>query len=544
MFRKFHRTVSYIIACVVLSGAAVHLTAQAVYISTVHPIYEFLKRMESRQLLKDYRDAAKPLSRKVIAEHLTALEDVRDKMNNVERETFEYYKTEFSYEITSQGEDAYPTDLRWHLVSMDMYDGIMNVDLNYKLAFRRMADEKLDYRGQGVRLYGYLFKKLGYYFNFVDSRETGNAINWKMEHTPEQGVVQSGLWGAASREYNFTDVQFTYQLGKAELSLEKMENAWGLGTRGALIFSRKPPSYPQFKLRLPLSKSVDFIYIHAQLNSNVLDSARSYHAGSSSVTDFFRPVNRQKYLAAHMLEVTPWNGVDISLGESIVYSDKEPQLMYLIPIMFFKSGEHYNRDTDNAQFFGNLDFTVIRNLNLYASLFIDEIALAYLTDPVNVRNQLGFTLGGRAYDLGMNNLELALEYTRLNPWVYTHKYPSADFTNNGYPLGDWIGQNADNLYAEIAFTPLRELRSTLFYERYRKGGQVDIVEQYRPPAEPFLYGPVRTSIAAGFTARYEIVRDGFLDLKIQNLSITDESPLAGSFKNRIEYSLSASYGLW
>ena len=536
----------YILVIVIAVSSLPSIHAQVVYLSTTHPVYDFLKRLEAKQVINGYRDAARPLSRKSIAQFLLVLEEKRDILSPTEREQFEYYKTEFSYEMTSQGEDAFPTDLRWHPLSFELYDGVINFNLNYRVSFRRQEDQKLDVRGQGVRTYGYLYKNLGFYFNFVDTRESGNAINIPKIHTPEQGVIPSGLSGTNSREHNFTDVQLTYQFGKAELSVEKMENVWGLGTRGQLTFSRKPPTYPQFKLRIPLSKSIDFIYLHADLNSNEIDSSRSYFANTSALTQFFRPVNRNKYLAAHMIEFTPFDGIDVSLGESIIYSDRNVQLMYLLPIMFFKSGEHYNRDTDNSQFFGNLDLNLIPHVNLYASLFIDEIALAYLTDEVNRRNQLGFTVGTRVFDALIPDLDLQLEYTRNNPWVYTHKFPAADFTNSdtNYVLGHWIGQNADLFYAEASYWIRWNLKAQISYERYRKGGRTDILNQYSSPAEDFLYGPVRKHEYVGLGVRYEPLRDLFIDANARQVNIWNEANPSSNISKQYEFLLSFSYGLW
>ena len=52
--------------------------------------------MEARQLFTDYKDAALPLSRMQVATYLAILEKNVDKMSSVERETFEFLKSEFS----------------------------------------------------------------------------------------------------------------------------------------------------------------------------------------------------------------------------------------------------------------------------------------------------------------------------------------------------------------------------------------------------------------------------------------------------------------
>jgi hypothetical protein len=288
---------------------------------------------------------------------------------------------------------------------------------------------------------------------------------------------------------------------------------------------------------------MDFIYVHGDLHSNVIDSARSYQANSSLLRDFYRTVYRSKYIAAHQIEVTPFDGLDLSLGESIVYSDKNPQFIYLIPIMLFKSAEHYNRDTDNAQIFASVDVNVIRNTNFYLSVFIDEINTEKLFDSTESRNQAGFTAGVQLYDVGIENTELLLEYTRLNPWMYTHKFPAAAFTNNGYDLGHWVGQNSDNLYTEFAYRFSYDLRVSAFFERIRNGALRDLSAQYSPPSESFLYGPVRRVTSFGLTGEYQFMRDGFLHGSLRWNSVSNEANPSEDRNNRVEIFLGAKYGL-
>lgn len=516
--------------------------SQVVYLPTTHEVYDFLKRLESRGLIHDYRDAMKPLSRRDIARHLLSIEQQLHLLTNVERDTYEFLRSEFSYEFGSLAGDPEPTDFRWHLLSLDLTGGIFNLNLNGSYSWSEAKGEKVRNRGQGVRFYGYAFQDVGYSFNFVDYREAGNAVNVSKAHTPEQGIILTRRIGEAI-EYNTTEAQLTWQTGEFVFSIEKMHNVWGFGRNGNVILSRKSPSYPQFKMRVPVASWLDLVYVHADLNSNVLDSARSYSANSSALVDFFRPVYRTKYMAAHAIEFTIVDGLDISLGESVIYSDKGVQFIYLLPLMFFKSGEHYNRDTDNIQWFGSIDINLIRNVNLYFSVLIDEINTDDLLRPGNARNQLGYTAGIHTYDLLVPDTELILEYSRLNPWVYSHKFPAATFSNNGYDLGHWVGQNGDNLYAEILHQPMRVLKISGFYEHYRKGGFKDVAFQYRVPSQPFLYGPLREERSFGVSATYQFVRDGFFVGRFRSRKITDEA-IPSLNRSLPEVSLSVSYGVW
>jgi len=516
--------------------------SQFLYQPSSHEIYPFLKRMEARGLLIDYRDAAKPLSRKVLASHLRALEGEADRMTDVERDEYEFLKGEFNYELSILAGDQQPSEIRWHVISESFPGGIVNIEPNLQFSYTKIGDDNVRLRGQGIKTYGYVFSDIGYYFNFVDYREVGKAINAGRINTPDPGIVLTKLIGEQA-EYNTTEVQFTFNVGAFDFSLEKMQNSWGLARHGNIIFSEKAPSYPQVKLRVPVTDWLDFVYLHAELNSNIADSSRSYFTNSSAIQNYYRTVDHAKYMAAHMIEFTPARGINVSLGESVVYSDRGPLLIYMIPVMFFKSAEHYNGDKDNVQWFGNLDLNLIRNVNLYGSLFIDELNIDDLFDPDKQWYQVGYTAGLQAYDLLVKNLELTVEYTRLNPWVYAHKQPATEFTNNGFVMGNWMGQNADNLFFDLGYRPMRSLLLGATYEIFRKGGEEDIAYQYMLPSQKFLYGPLHEERSYGVYVKYQFVRDGFLDARIGYRSTSDEV-LRLRNDRKLEFSIGARYGLW
>ena len=297
--------------------------------------------MSSKQLLKDYQDAAKPLSRMYIAKELRELEDNEDKMTSLERDTYDFYVTEFKYEMLKMAGDNEPSETRWHLLSKELTDGIINMDIDYKFSHELAGGVKTDIYTKGLRFDGYVFNSLGFYFNLDDNKEQSYNLNYFKLNTPDKGVISSAsnvlppysldAMDAGSLQspnvselnYDEIDAQFSYQIGKFTLSLEKSNNIWGYGENGNVIFSNKAPSYPQFKMRVPLSDNIDFVYFHAELNSNVIDSTLSYYSITPGNSEY-RQVDHMKYLAAHEIEMMLWNGVDLSIGESVVYSDRGP----------------------------------------------------------------------------------------------------------------------------------------------------------------------------------------------------------------------------
>jgi hypothetical protein len=236
----------------------------------------------------------------------------------------------------------------------------------------------------------------------------------------------------------------------------------------------------------------------------------------------------------------------LSIGESVIYSDRGPLFIYLIPVMFFKAAEHYGDDKDNCQLFGSLDLNIIRNVNAYLSLFIDEINTDKLFDPNLSHRQIAFTTGIKVYDIPARNTDMTLEYTRVNPATYNHNIPSNTFTNNGFILGNWMGQNADNLFMEFGITPMHALRISMFGEIFRKGGALSIVDQYSQDQGnwKFLFGPLHIERSIGVAAKYQPIRDVFVNLESRLHKIEDEDDPSKNRSSQFEFTLGASLGLW
>jgi hypothetical protein len=189
---------------------------------------------------------------------------------------------------------------------------------------------------------------------------------------------------------------------------------------------------------------------------------------------------------------------------------------------------------------------LIRNTNVYLSLFIDEINTDRIFDPNKSHRQIAFTCGVKTFDVPWDNMNLSIEYARVNPATYNHNVPSNTFANNGFSLGSWMGQNADDLFFEIGFRPGYSLKLTGFTEVFRKGGDLPIADQYSEDQGnwKYLFGPLHVERSFGITARYQILRDVFVDFKGMIKNIYDENDPSMNRTDQFEYYLGASLGIW
>ena len=215
-------------------------------------------------------------------------------------------------------------------------------------------------------------------------------------------------------------------------------------------------------------------------------------------------------MASHSVLIKAAKGLDISAGESIIYSDRF-DVGYLIPIMFFKlydqrvSNSHIQAGSNQQLFFNISSRNQLKNTHLYASVFIDEIRISTIFDKNKSRNQLGYTIGGAYTDYPIKYLTFNAEYTHINPFVYNNLIPAQTYTHQGYNLGDWMGSNSDRILLSIKYTPIAKLKLMVRYQAIRNGDRGSIIDQYlQEPQPPFLFGNLMSRNEVFMQSSYEL----------------------------------------
>ena len=224
----------------------------------------------------------------------------------------------------------------------------------------------------------------------------------KNSFSPVEGVVPT-IQSQSLINYSSFNYNIGYRWSNGSISAGQENLSWGYGLSGNIALSGRAPSFPFIKLDFEPWEWLHFSYFHGWLQSNIIDSARSYSTGTG-LYDGRREIFYPKFIAHHSLTATPLKGLDISVGESIVYSD-QLSFAYLIPINFFKVYDQYHsryniKAGDNSQFFGLISSrNHIKNTHIYSQVFIDEIRISKIFDSRLKRNQLGYTLGINRTDL-------------------------------------------------------------------------------------------------------------------------------------------------
>ena len=545
-----------------------------------HEVYPFLERMAQKGVIQ-FNDEIKPVSRKYVFEKLLEIKEkvqrykgtkvqrlnitpleveelefyLRDynlelQLNSVQRSAFSEQKTAVSGHNRSPNHPIIHSSLhpfihssipkafwlkdalrryRFFSYSSDLFK--VNVDPIFGYDIGKQNGESYSHFWNGARLYGYISNWLGFSFDFRDNSVDSKNGDINLNFTPETGYVISRR-KPNHFEYERTNTEISASWSWGTVSVGKTPIIWGYGESGNLVHSTKAPSYPLVRLDLTLAPWLRFNYFHGWLSSDVMDSAASYPTYREGQN---RIVLRNKYIASHSIILSPLSGVSVSLGESVIYSDKlEP--LFLFPLMFFRAADHYlsnglggNNSGANSQFFlGVSSRNNIPNTHIYGTFFIDEVTIGDLFNPKKQRTQYAFQIGASVTDLPIDNLTFTTEFTKIYPFVYRHYIPTQTYENHGFLLGDWMGHNSDRIYGSLDYRFIRGLQATLWGEYIRKGGDGVVDDQYITPQPPFLFGLKKYYTRWGITAKYEVIHDLFVRLRYNNF-FTSRELSEGSF---------------
>ena len=266
------------------------------------------------------------------------------------------------------------------------------------------------------------------------------------------------------------------------IGVQRERIQWGDAQHASNILSAHNPAVPMVTLQLTPCKWFQFDYFHAWLPSNVMDSTYYYSERErEGVTQReYRPAN--KFMAANMFTFMPIKYIQFSIGNSIVYAERNVQAAYFIPIAFFKSLDHLmtkglGSENQNSQAFATITVRPTDHLRLYGSFFLDEFKFARLKKSNPEHNPVSYLVGFNWSGWPVKGLSLRGEFMRSYIACYTHSIAVLDYTSNSYKMGHYMGDNAQSIFVELAYRPVRGLRLVLNYTNDTKYNSYDYIRK-------------------------------------------------------------------
>jgi hypothetical protein len=488
-----------------------YLSAQEVPQSVSNTgIYDFLDELANSQIIT-INSAVKPYSRVYIAERLKEADEKKELLNIRQQNELAFYLKDFGKELNTGKEWTRRKDLFYY--SDDLFSLTVNPILGGDIYDN--SSGRSTYWRNGLDVRGYV-QKWGFYASLRDNHEKP-LLGLPQYLTKMEGGHYKGGTDWSEMQGGVT---WSWKWGSAGLLKDRQQ--WGNNYNGANIFGGNNPTFVQLRLRISPVKWFDFNYFHGWLNSNVVDSTRSYMVSNSYGTDY-REVYHKKFIAANMFTFTPFKNLKISAGNSIVYSDLDAYPGYLIPIFFYKSVDHTVNDgidNMNSQMFFDISSTQIKNLHLYGTMFIDELAVGrfFMDDEWNFFSYKG---GFRLSNFPISNLSVTTEFTYSYPLVFQHYVPTTTFETNNYNLGHYLRDNSREWYVAFNYKPVRTLDISLSFTDAIRGPDYTALGVDRLGNPPLATIEWHNTVYQ-IRARYQIINDVYVSASYTHSNLRGE----------------------
>jgi hypothetical protein len=461
-------------------------------------LYDYLDELITDGVISA-QTAVRPYTRKQVADMLVQAQAADSLLNNRQKADLAFYLNEFALERDTMVSNflQYTDHSTFSLSLADPQFSYKTRDNNFKMRFRPILGGNITASKKGAifhRWYGaelqmdianhlsiwgslrdnswsgdWLSKK---YFPDGTARMNGARIHYGAS---QQQPALSPLAGVQYKEANyggdFSDSKGGINLYTwwGSIGIQRENITWGTAYHASNILSGRNPAAPMITLQLTPCKWFQFDYFHAWLVSNVLDSTYFYlenTTGGAEPVPNYRPYN--KFMAANMFTFTPIKHLSLSFGNSIIYAEQTIQAAYLIPIAFYKSLDHLltkgtRTQNQNSQLFASLSVRPINHLQLYGSFFVDEVKFKRFKPSYPEKNPISYLVGFNWSGWPIKGLSLKGEFMRSYIACYTHSIDILTWTSNSYNMGHYMGDNAQSIYAELAYRPVRGLLLKLSY---------------------------------------------------------------------------------
>ncbi|HAH63454.1 MAG TPA: hypothetical protein DCL73_15315 [Treponema sp.] len=206
---------------------------------------------------------------------------------------------------------------------------------------------------------------------------------------------------------------------------------------------------------------------------------------STDSTDYSNAAFFQNAYSASMVE-TNFKYVHFDFGTTSIWP-KRLDLGYLFPLMNAVFYQNNIGDYDNIALFTDLKLQYPGIGYVWGSLFLDEFNGLSSESGLrgdwlhSTRDMYATQVGSKVYIPWLPFATLAVRYTKVEPYCYTHQainytpwythYISEAYMNAGEPIGYYLPPNSDEINVRFETTPLTNLAAHLEYQFIRHGAE-------------------------------------------------------------------------
>jgi len=475
-------------------------------------IYLFLEELATSKVI-DLHSLVKPYSRTYIAEKLMEADSSRSQLSRRQVEELDFYLRDFARDLPNAHSGKPATSWLWQKnhpnKRFDVFhysDSLFRISVNPILGSDLWVNSKGSFYHwwNGVETWSTI-GKFGIWASFRDNHES-TELTARDFQNQRIGASNLKLFSDGKRDYWEVRAGITYGWKWGHVGLIMGQYSWGENNAGANIYSGRTPAFPRIELNMDPAPWFRFSYVHGALVSEVVDSTLSFYT-STAYGDDYREVYHPKYMAANIFTFIPTRGLQLSIGNSVIYDYHHPHAAFLLPVAFYKAIDHtLNAGVDNmnSQLFFSFSSRNLKDFHFYGTMFLDELAMDRIFDP-DEYNFVSYKAGVASTIIP--DFRMVAEYTWSNALVFMHNIPTTTFESNQYNLGHYLEDNAKDFYLGVEYHPFRTLNLKLYFNHSLKGPDHTALgttpRSEIPPFEPVVW----ESTKVGILGSIQIIND-------------------------------------
>ena len=489
-------------------------------------VYLFLDELATQKVI-DLISLKKPYSRLYIAALLADAESDREQLTTRQQAELDFYLRDYQKEIKPQDGLAATSWLWQGNHNNKRFDVFHYSDSLFRITVNPImgSDVWTNSNGSfyhwwnGVEAWSYA-GRFGFWASLRDNHESTELTARDFQNS-RIGASNIKVFSGGKRDYWELRGGITYGWNWGHVGLIMGQFEWGENNAGSNIYSGRTPAFPRIELAMDPADWFSFTYVHGALISEVVDSSLSFYTSNAYGTEY-REVYHPKYLAANIFTFVPLKGLQLSVGNSVVYDYRHPHAAFLLPVAFYKAIDHTLNagiNNMNSQIFLSLSSRNLKHFHLYGTVFLDEVAVDRIFDGQE-HNFVSYKAGAASTILP--NTRFVMEYTWTNALTFMHNVPTTTFESNNYNMGHYLEDNAKDIYVSVEYRPVRSLNLKSYFNKSVKGPdhttmgtmpRTDIT-----PFDPIVWQSVRVGVLATF----QIVNDLYARVGYEWRDVTGE----------------------
>jgi len=439
---------------IVMLSTAIY--GQAEYVNVENPVYGFLQRMESQQIIHNYYSFELPKTRKKIARYLKQVIANKNQLDKIDRKILDDYITEFELELygTLKQSQYNPFGNNYNYLSQKekhLYfiadSGKMNIFFTGLVNFGGIINnnvENANNYSSGQYSYGAEFRGTALnHFGFFYSGLVGSTFGDRKATLLDKKISYNFRYNYLSKvDFDRTIAGYItadFDIVKFKFGRDRFKIGYGPIKS---FLSDNSETFTSLSMKIEYKSMNIFTFFGKLLGDSGLDT--SYSAGNIRTVE-------DKFIAYNHIGFTVSDALNFGVGEFIIYGQRGIDLSYLNPFVVYKLVQNDEKDRDNANVFVDFNTKFIKGLKIYGSILLDDLEFSKIGTGY-WGNQLLYNFGFYSSNLYKYlPLDFQFEYIKVDPFVFTHKKHRNTFSQDGRPLSGVLNPNSELFFTKFDY---------------------------------------------------------------------------------------------